>query len=436
MHLIRLPVALSAICSAFLVGHDACANELLVPGQFPSIQAAIDAATDGDVVIVGPGSYAPINLGAKRISVQSVGGRGVTTIDGAGQGTSTVAFGAGSSLASRVAGFTIRAGAGTGAWYYAQGGGIFCPAGSATIEDCDIIGSTSGTGYGGGLRMTGPALVLRRCRFIDNWSWHDGGGINVNIEATDSSEAVAGTAAVRAIVEDCEFRNCYSYNAGGIAMSFRDQSDLDDQLVIRRCIFTGNSGEYGPSSLFPSDARLSGIAGSLASHLVTVDRCVLDSQTLSLTAGAYFEGGHPLNVRVTDTLVTRGWVRRAVGVMEMGKSWLCQGVSVAGGFVDLGLNTAACPASEDCNANGVQDAFECITGSMTDADRDLRSDACACQRIDLNASGSVDGADLGMMLYFWGPVSPESVSADLDDDGVIGGADLGLMLAAWGTCPA
>jgi hypothetical protein len=40
------------------------------------------------------------------------------------------------------------------------------------------------------------------------------------------------------------------------------------------------------------------------------------------------------------------------------------------------------------------------------------------------------------MLFFWGPVSPESASADLNDDGVVSGADLGLMLAAWGTCPA
>jgi|GEM_PF-5662456 len=436
MLITSLPAALAATCAALALCHDASSAELTVPGQFSSIQAAIDAAMDGDVVVVGPGSYAPINFGAKRISVQSTGGRAVTTINGAGQGTSTVTFGAGSTLASRISGFTIRAGAGTGQWYYAQGGGILCPGGSATIEDCDITGSTSGTGYGGGLRMTGPALVLRRCRFIDNWSWHDGGGISVAIEATDSSEAVAGTTAMRAIIEDCEFRNCYSYNAGGLAMSFRDESMRDDQLIIRRCTFTANSGEYGPSSLFPSDARLSGIAGSMASHLLTVERCVFDSQTLALTAGAYFEGGHPLNVRVTDTLVTRGWVRRAVGVMEMGKSWLCQGVSVAGGFVDLGLNTAVCPVSEDCNANGVQDAFECVLGSMTDADRDLRSDACTCQRIDLNASGSVDGADLGVMLFFWGPVSSESTAADLNADGVVSGAELGLMLAAWGTCPA
>jgi hypothetical protein len=410
------------------------AADLHVPLQYSTIQAAIDAASDGDTVVVGPGSYAPINLGAKRVSVRSSGGRSVTIIDGAGQGLSAVTLGAGSTLESRIAGFTIRAGMGTGAWYYANGGGIHCPAGSVTVEDCDVVGSTSGTGYGGGLRMTGPALVLRRCRFLDNWSWHDGGGINVSIEATDSSEVVPGSVAVRVVIEDCEFRNCYSYNAGGLAMSFRDQSDLDDQVIVRRCIFTGNSGEYGPSSLFPSDARFSGIAGSRASHQLSVDRCVFDSQTLSLTAGAYFEGGHPLNVRLTDCLVTRGAVRRVVGVMEVGKSWLCQGVSVAGGFVDLGANTAACATPEDCNLNGVPDAFECVTGAAIDADRDLRIDACACNQADLNGNGSVDGADLGMLLFHWGPVVPGSADSDLNGDGVVTGADLGLLLAFWGSC--
>lgn len=423
-----------AITAALQFGCFAAAGDLHVPSQYGSIQAAIDASSDGDAVIVAPGTYAPINLGAKRVSIQSSGGRAVTIIDGSGQGVSTVAFGPGSTLGSRVAGFTIRAGMGTGAWYYANGGGIHCPAGSMTVEDCDIVGSTSGTGYGGGLRMTGPAMVLRRCRFLDNWSWHDGGGINANIEATDASEVVPDSAAVRAIIEDCEFRNCYSYNAGGLAISLRDQSDLDDQVIIRRCVFSGNSGEYGPSSLFPSDARLSGISGSRDSHQLSVDRCVFDSQTLSLTAGAYFESGHPLNVRVTDCLVTRGAIRRAVGIMEIGKSWLCQGVSVSGGFIDLGANTSTCPATEDCNLNGAPDAFECVVGAASDVDRDLHIDACACNQADLNRNGSVDGADLGMLLFSWGPVPPGSGAADLNNDGLVTGADLGLLLAVWGPC--
>lgn len=47
---------------------------------------------------------------------------------------------------------------------------------------------------------------------------------------------------------------------------------------------------------------------------------------------------------------------------------------------------------------------------------------------DLNGDGTVDGADLGILLSAWqsGP-SP----ADLNQDGVVNGADLGVLLSAW-----
>ncbi len=50
---------------------------------------------------------------------------------------------------------------------------------------------------------------------------------------------------------------------------------------------------------------------------------------------------------------------------------------------------------------------------------------------DLDQTGTVDGADLGLMLQQWG--APNS-TADLDDDGAVNGADLGILLAAWGEC--
>jgi hypothetical protein len=49
---------------------------------------------------------------------------------------------------------------------------------------------------------------------------------------------------------------------------------------------------------------------------------------------------------------------------------------------------------------------------------------------DLHMDGTVDGADLGVLLAEWG-----TAGADLDGDGVTGGSDLGLLLAAWGPCP-
>ncbi|MHC4977064.1 MAG: hypothetical protein ACYTF7_10740, partial [Planctomycetota bacterium] len=48
---------------------------------------------------------------------------------------------------------------------------------------------------------------------------------------------------------------------------------------------------------------------------------------------------------------------------------------------------------------------------------------------DLNGDGTVDGADLGLLLAQWGAGTG---SADLDSDGDVDGSDLGLLLARWG----
>ncbi len=50
---------------------------------------------------------------------------------------------------------------------------------------------------------------------------------------------------------------------------------------------------------------------------------------------------------------------------------------------------------------------------------------------DLDGDGTVDGADLGILLSCWGGSGAE---CDLDGDGSVDGADLGLMLTAWGPC--
>ena len=52
---------------------------------------------------------------------------------------------------------------------------------------------------------------------------------------------------------------------------------------------------------------------------------------------------------------------------------------------------------------------------------------------DLDASGTVDGADLGVLLGAWGCTG--ACPGDLSQDSVVDGTDLGLMLAAWGECP-
>lgn len=51
---------------------------------------------------------------------------------------------------------------------------------------------------------------------------------------------------------------------------------------------------------------------------------------------------------------------------------------------------------------------------------------------DLDVDGSINGADLGILLAAWGSC-PEPCGADVDGDGDVDGADLGALLTLWGT---
>jgi len=52
---------------------------------------------------------------------------------------------------------------------------------------------------------------------------------------------------------------------------------------------------------------------------------------------------------------------------------------------------------------------------------------------DLDGDGVVSGADLAVLLGFWGECA--ACAPDLNGDDVVNGADLALLLGAWGVCP-
>ncbi len=92
-----------------------------------SIQAGIDAASNGDTVLVAPGTYPGINFNGKSIKVKSSGGASVTIIDGSSSG-SVVTFSNYESKYAVLDSFTIQNGSGTlnEGDDNTYGGGIFC----------------------------------------------------------------------------------------------------------------------------------------------------------------------------------------------------------------------------------------------------------------------------------------------------------------------
>lgn len=91
----------------FLAPPASAQSTINVPGNAPTIQAGINAASNGDTVLVAPGTYFEnIDFMGKAITVTSSGGPAVTTIDG-GQKGIVVTFENSETRAAVINGFTI-----------------------------------------------------------------------------------------------------------------------------------------------------------------------------------------------------------------------------------------------------------------------------------------------------------------------------------------
>jgi len=171
-----------AVSAAILAASSfsAYAATLTVPGQFTTIQSAINAAVDNDVINVSPGTYAEsIDFLGKRIRVQSTNGPELTIIDATGQNHSVVRFVSGENNQSILRGFKLTGGTGKpGA--QRLGGGILIENSSPHIENCIIIQNTAT--LGGGVYANGSFTGTRftNCVIARNVASNRGGGVYHN----------------------------------------------------------------------------------------------------------------------------------------------------------------------------------------------------------------------------------------------------------------
>ncbi len=133
------------LCSlALLIPAVGYATTYYVPGDFNTIQEAIDASWDTVVIVVRPGTYAEnIDFKGTDLVLRSQKGPEVTVIDGAQTGP-VVAFATWESEDAVLEGFTITNGFAT----YPFGGGIHCFNSSPTIRNNLIEGNISELGGG------------------------------------------------------------------------------------------------------------------------------------------------------------------------------------------------------------------------------------------------------------------------------------------------
>jgi predicted outer membrane repeat protein len=127
------------------------ASIIRVPGDYTTIQKAIDSAVDGDIVEVADGTYTDvgnkdISFLGKAITVKSENGPEHCVIDCDGNGRGFVFFHSGELEDSVLLGFTIANGS------HVQGGAVLCFNSSPTIKDCIFINNEA--------EYTGGAIYL------------------------------------------------------------------------------------------------------------------------------------------------------------------------------------------------------------------------------------------------------------------------------------
>nr|MDQ3821199.1 right-handed parallel beta-helix repeat-containing protein [Acidobacteriota bacterium] len=209
----------------------ASATTRRVPADYPMIHQAIDAAVDGDTVLVAPGTYVEhISFHGKAISVISEAGPEVTTINSESPISSVVTFASGEGPGSMLQGFTVQNGG--AALFNYIGGGIFVDASSPKIIG-NIIRNNQANYGGGGIGITGNASPLIQGNTITN-NQHNAGGIypgggGIGVEGGASPQVLDN------IISD----NSSPTYGGGISLYMAGQAVIRNNKICR------NSGHYG-----------------------------------------------------------------------------------------------------------------------------------------------------------------------------------------------
>jgi len=261
-------------------------------GDYPTIQAAIDAAVNGDAVMLQMGTFTgngnrDIDFKGKAITVRGATGDPNDCIIDCQADINNphrgFKFASGEDTNSILEGVTIINGygpseaffvPGSGIWIFSVAGGILCRNSGPLIINC-IIKSNTTWNMGGGIYNYESDTVIKNCIFISNFINDIGDSGGAGIFNEDSNIILTG----------CLFFGNSSYQPGGGVYNFHSIGDInnckfdnnvaglcggginndDSNVSIRNCSFTNNS-------MTESSRGGGGVANHYGS-IVTISNC-------------------------------------------------------------------------------------------------------------------------------------------------------------------
>jgi len=179
----KMYLFLISALSLILSSTSAMGAIIQVPADYLTIQAGINAAVNGDTVLVADGTYKgtgnkDLDFNGKAITVQSENGPENTIIDCENDGRGFY-FHSGEGNNSVVSGLTITNGWAHTFLYSGNGGGIEILNSSPSIINCIIIMNKADL-YGGGIYCNSASPIITNCTVSQNTCTNGGAGIYLN----------------------------------------------------------------------------------------------------------------------------------------------------------------------------------------------------------------------------------------------------------------
>ena len=224
--------------SLLLVTISLSATTINVPADQATIQAGINAAVNGDTVLVQPGTYVEnINFSSKNIVVgslflttQDTSYISQTVIDG-NQSGSVVTIETGENSSAVLYGFKITNGNGY------TGGGIHCDSSSPTLSYLYVSNNYA---IGGGGIATGSASPTLKYITVTNNQSNNGGGIVVSNNGSP-------------IIRNCVIKsNSSIYDGGGLYFGANTSNSITENVLIYENTCVGRGGGVWFSQTSPT----------------------------------------------------------------------------------------------------------------------------------------------------------------------------------------
>src|SRR4030095_9351387 len=277
------------------MGVDEFPKPIREPYDQSTIQSAINVATEGDRVLVAPGTYREnINFGGKAITVTSESGPQVTIIDG-GEADPVVIFLSGEGRKSVLNGFTLQNGRGLlNNQGDGVGGGITVQRESSPTITNNVIKNNQAC-HGGGIGIGFGSPLIQRNTITDNGNvgCSSVGGGGIYIRGLSSAE----------ILDNVISNNVSDLDGGGINMSG------DGSPVVKGNIIKGN--------IVPPPAGQGGgiwIGGFLAPLIV---QNIITGNQAPFGGGIYWLGANG-SILLNNTIADNNATDRGSGIFAEG----------------------------------------------------------------------------------------------------------------------